>query len=230
MRAEPATAHPEVPGYEEDEATRVQAASLILRLRSQGIFDRFVLKAIESVPRTLFVPAECRAYAYADKALPIACGQLISAPSVVGMMTAALDLCDRHSVLEIGTGSGYQSAVLARLARRVTTMDRFRTLIRAAEARWQALGIRNISALVGDGFVGWKRQAPFDRILVTAAVPNPPIKLIAQLTDSGILVAPVGAAGTQRLILFQRIGHNVDTRDLGTVRFLPMVAGIALSL
>ena len=230
MSVEPAVAYPDLPAYEEDEATRVQAASLVLRLRGQGIFDRAVLRAIESVPRTLFVPPECRAYSYADKALPIACGQMISAPSIVGLIIVALDLCDRHSILEIGTGSGYQSAVLARLARRVTTMDRFRTLVRAAEARWQALGIRNISALVADGFLGWPRQAPFDRILVTAALPSPPIKLIGQLTDSGILVAPIGGPGTQRLTLFQRIGHNVDTRDLGAVRFLPMVAGVALHL
>jgi protein-L-isoaspartate(D-aspartate) O-methyltransferase len=121
--------------------------------------------------------------------------------------------------------------VLARLARRVTSIDRFRTLVKAAEARWRALGIGNISALVGDGALGWARQAPFDRILLTAAAPAPPGKLIAQLTDSGILVAPIGAKrGPQRLTLFQRIGQNVDTRDLGGVRFLPIVAGVALSL
>jgi protein-L-isoaspartate(D-aspartate) O-methyltransferase len=230
MSAEAAAAYPEASAYEEDEATRVHAASLVLRLRGQGISDRAVLRAIESVPRTLFVPENCRDYAYADKALPIACGQTISAPSVVGLMTAALDLCDRHSVLELGTGSGYQSAVLARLARRVTTMDRFRTLVRAAEARWQALGIRNISAVVADGTLGWSRQAPFDRILVTAALPGAPAKLISQLTDTGILVAPIGTESTQRLTLFQRLGHKVGTRDLGAVRFLPAVAGVALNL
>jgi protein-L-isoaspartate(D-aspartate) O-methyltransferase len=230
MHAEPAAAYADSAAYEEDEATRVHAASLVLRLRGQGISDRAVLRAIESVPRTLFVPEGCRDYAYADKALPIACGQLISAPSIVGLMTAALDLCDRHSVLEIGTGSGYQSAVLARLARRVTTIDRFRTLMRAAEARWQALGIRNISAVAADGLLGWSRQAPFDRILVTAALAGAPAKLIAQLSDNGILVAPIGGPGTQRLTLFQRVGHNVGTRDLGAVRFLPAVAGVALNL
>jgi protein-L-isoaspartate(D-aspartate) O-methyltransferase len=218
-------------GYQEDEAIRVEAASLILRLRGQGISDLVVLNAMESVPRSLFVPEAVRHQAYADRPLPIDCGQTISAPSVVGLMTEALELSDRHSVLEIGTGSGYQTAVLARLARRVTTIDRFRTLVKAAEARWQALGIGNISALIGDGTLGWPRQAPFDRILVTAAAPTPPGKLIAQLSDSGILIAPVGAEHRpQRLMLFQRIGQNVDTRDLGGVRFLPIVPGVAQNL
>ncbi len=226
-----AAAYPEASAYEEDEATRVHAASLVLRLRGQGISDRAVLRAIESVPRTLFVPENCRDYAYADKALPIACGQTISAPSVVGLMTAALDVCDRHSVLEIGTGSGYQAAVLSRLARRVTTVERFRTLVRAAERRWLALGIRNISAVVADGALGWSRQAPFDRILATASFAAAPVSLIKQLSESGILIAPVGPeSGEQRLTLFQRIGPNIATRDLGPARFLPIVRGVAQNL
>ena len=217
--------------HAEDDALRVHAASLVLQLRSLGIGDRDVLNAIETVPRTLFVPKQWRRHAYSDRALPIACGQTISAPSVVGLMTAALDLSKRHSVLEIGTGSGYQSAILARLARRVTTIDRFRTLVHAAERRWIALGIRNISAVVSDGALGWWRQAPFDRILVSAACATPPAKLVTQLTDSGILIAPVGPeAAEQRLTLFQRIGQNVDTRDLGPVRFLPLVGGVAQNL
>jgi protein-L-isoaspartate(D-aspartate) O-methyltransferase len=134
-------------------------------------------------------------------------------------------------VLEIGTGSGYQTAILARLARRVTTVERFRTLVRAAERRWTALGIRNISAMVADGALGWARQAPFDRILATAAFATPPVKLILQLSDSGVLIAPIGSEeGPQRLTLFQRIGQNVDTRDLGEVRFLAIVPGVALNL
>jgi len=217
--------------FYEDEESRVRAASIILKLRGLGISDRAVLKAIESVPRTLFVPKEWRHQAYADRALPIECGQTISAPSVVAMMTAALELSDRHSVLEIGTGSGYHSAVLARLARRVTTIERFRTLLRSAERRWIALGIRNISAMVADGALGWSRQAPFDRILLTAAAPAPPARLIKQLSDSGILVGPIGPdCGPQRLTLFQRIGQKVDTRDLGAVRFLPIIPGVAQTL
>ncbi len=217
--------------YEEDEETHVQAASVVLKLRGLGISDRAVLKAIETVPRSLFVPEKWRHHAYSDHELPIDCGQTISAPSVVGRITASLDLSDRHGVLEIGTGSGYQSAILSRLARRVTTIDRFRSLVKAAERRWELLGIRNIAGLVGDGAAGWPRQAPFDRILVSAACATPPTRLIAQLTDAGILVAPIGeGAAPQRLTLFQRIGKNVDTRDLGEVRFLPLVSGPAQNL
>jgi protein-L-isoaspartate(D-aspartate) O-methyltransferase len=225
MSAQPALA------YEEDEETRVQAASIVLKLRGLGISDRSVVKAIETVPRSLFVPEKWRHHAYSDHELPIGCGQSISAPSVIALTTVALDLSDRHSVLEIGTGSGYQSAVLSRLARRVTSIDRFRSLVKAAEQRWQVLGFRNISAVVGDGALGWCRQAPFDRILVSAACETPPGKLISQLTDSGILIAPISGAGVpQRLTLFQRIGANVDTRDLGPVRFLPLVSGVAQNL
>lgn len=217
--------------YENDHEGLIPAAALVLRLRGLGISDRRVLKALETVPRTLFVPKEWHAEAYADRALPIECGQTISAPSVVGIMTAALDVSDRHSVLEIGTGSGYQTAVLSRLARRVTTVERFRTLVRSAERRWIALGIRTISAVVADGALGWSRQAPFDRILATAAFPAPPVRLIGQLTDSGILVAPLGpAGGVQRLTLFQRVGQQVGTKDLGPARFLPIVPGVAQNL
>ncbi len=217
--------------YGEDEGTDVQAAAIVLKLRGLGISDRAVLKAIETVPRVPFVPERWRHHAYSDHALPIDCGQTISAPSVIGLITVALDVCDRHSVLEIGTGSGYQSAILARLARRVTSIDRFRRLVKAAERRWQALGIGNISGIVGDGALGWSRQAPFDRILVSAACEAPPVRLIAQLTDSGILIAPIGEEnGPQRLTLFQRIGKSVDTRDLGPARFLALVSGVAQSL
>lgn len=225
MRAEPALA------YEEDEETHVQAASIVLKLRGLGISDRAVLKAIETVPRSLFVPEKWRHHAYSDHDLPIDCGQTITAPSVIARTTASLDVSDRHSLLEVGTGSGYQTAILARLARRVTTIDRFRSLVKAAELRWQLLGIRNIAGLTGDGALGWSRQAPFDRILVSAACAAPPTKLIAQLSDAGILIAPIGEGGApQRLTLFQRIGRTVDVRDLGRVRFLPLVSGVAQNL
>ena len=216
---------------EDDEEAQVQSAAIVLKLRGLGISDRAVLKAIETVPRPLFVSKELRHHAYSDHALPIDCGQMTPAPSVVAQMTVALDVCDLHGVLEIGTGSGYQTAILARLARRVTTIERFRTLSKSAERRFLALNIRNISALVGDGLLGWKRQAPFDRILVTAACAEPPVKLITQLSESGVLIAPIGpGAGPQRLTLFQRIGVNVDTRDLGPTRFLPIVSGPARTL
>ncbi len=214
----------------DDQDNRVHAAAMILRLRKQGIADRALLNAIEVVPRRLFVPAEVQTHAYADLALPIECGQTISSPTVVGAMVAALEISDRHSVLEIGTGSGYQAAVLSKLARRVTTVERFRTLIRLAEARWQGLGIRNISAVLADGLLGWSRQAPFDRIILAAAVPEPPEKLMAQLAESGSLIAPIQSEGGHpRLTLFQRGGAAV-VRDLGPARFLPAMPGIAQTL
>ncbi len=233
MSAEPAFApeRAEEPVFEEDEETQVHAAQLVLRLRGIGIAEVAVLRAMETVPRTLFVRPELRHRAYAEHALPIDCGQTIPAPMLVGAITAELDLSDRHGVLEIGTGSGYHTAVLARLSRRVTTIERFRTLTRAAEARFQALGIRNISTLVGDGLHGWRQQAPFDRILVGAACSEPPVKLIMQLSDTGVLIAPIEPArGPQRLTLFQRIGMNVDTRDLGPCRFSAIVPAPTLNL
>jgi protein-L-isoaspartate(D-aspartate) O-methyltransferase len=226
MSTAPATAVFE----EEKAASQVRLAALILKLRGMGIADRAVLKAIESVPRELFVPKEWRELAYSDHPLPIACGQTIEPASVAAVVVSALDLSDRHSVLEVGTGSGYQTAVLAKLARRVTTIERFRTLSKAAERHWMALGLRNISAIVADGMFGWKRQAPFDRIVVGAACAEPPGKLIAQLTDSGILIAPIRMAEAQRLTLFQRIGKGVDTRDLGPARFSPIIPGVAQTL
>ena len=205
---------------ETDDETRVRVASMMLRLRSSGVSDRRVLNAIESIPRDLFVPDEFREMAYEDRALPIECGQTISAPSVVATMTAALQLGDRHKVLEVGTGSGYQAAILARLARRVTTLERYKTLIQLAESRWARLGIGNISAIQSDGTLGWKQQAPFDRILITAACPEAPSKLVAQLAEEGILIAPIGSSeAVQRLTFFQKFGTRVDTRDLGGVRF-----------
>ncbi len=216
---------------ETDDETRVRVASMMLRLRSSGVSDRRVLNAIESIPRDLFVPDEFREMAYEDRALPIECGQTISAPSVVATMTAALQLGERHKVLEIGTGSGYQTAILARLARRVTTLERYKTLIQLAESRWAKLGIGNISAIQSDGTLGWKQQAPFDRILITAACPEAPSKLVAQLAEEGILIAPIGSSeAVQRLTFFQKFGTRVDTRDLGGVRFVPLVTGVAQNL
>ncbi|MBK1624912.1 protein-L-isoaspartate(D-aspartate) O-methyltransferase [Afifella marina] len=219
------------PDIEADPEARVRLASLILRLRELGISDRKVLGAIETVPREAFVPDLYRDDAYLDRALPIECGQTISAPSVVAMMTTALELEPRHHVLEIGTGSGYQAAILARLSRRVTTLERYRTLLELAQTRWDLLGITNIAGIVADGSKGWQTQAPFDRILVTAAAAVAPAKLVAQLVDGGILVAPVGPVdAVQRLTLFRKEGTRVDTRDLGAVRFVPLIEGIARNL
>jgi len=212
---------------DEDER-RVRIADLILRFRRAGITDQAVLQAIESVPRDVFVPAESRAVAYAERALPIDCGQTISAPLIVGMMTAALDLDKGDRVLEIGTGTGYQTAVLARLCRRVYTIDRFRTLVSAAESRFRTLRITNITTLVGDGTKGWPEQSPFDRIIVTAAAETVPEPLLSQVRVGGIIVAPVGPQdGVQKLLRIERTDTGYETRDLADVRFVPLIPGKA---
>jgi protein-L-isoaspartate(D-aspartate) O-methyltransferase len=213
---------------EDEDERRVRIADLILRLRRTGITDQHVLGAIESVPRDVFVPAESRAEAYAERALPIDCGQTISAPIIVGMMTAALDLGDRDRVLEIGTGTGYQAAILSKLCRRVYTIDRFRTLITAAVSRFRTLRISNITTLVGDGTKGWPEQAPFDRIIVTAAGETVPEALLSQIRVGGIIVAPVGPQhGVQKLLRIERTGTGYETKDLADVRFVPLIPGKA---
>ncbi|HVV92641.1 MAG TPA: protein-L-isoaspartate(D-aspartate) O-methyltransferase [Hyphomicrobiales bacterium] len=207
-------------------------AELLLKLRQRGMRDLTLLRVIESVPREAFVTPELRDDAYGDHALPIDCGQTISQPSLVALMTEQLRLSDRDKVLEIGTGSGYQTAILARLARRVYSIDRYRTLVAAAEKRLAELGITNVTCLAGDGSKGWPAQAPFDRIIVTAAAPEVPTALVEQLRDDGgIMVVPVGAdGGNQRLLRLEKKGGAVATTDLGPVRFVPLVAGKAESL
>ncbi|HMN87741.1 MAG TPA: protein-L-isoaspartate(D-aspartate) O-methyltransferase [Bauldia sp.] len=215
-----------------DDARRVRIEELILRLRKAGITDRRIVGAIEAVPRDVFVPAEARADAYAERALPIDCGQTISAPVVVGLMTAALDAGPRDRVLEVGTGTGYQTAVLAGLCRRVYTIERFRTLTEAAESRLKTLRIDNVTTLVGDGTKGWPEQAPFDRIIVTAAAEKAPPALLAQLGDGGVMVAPVGPQdGVQRLVRIERPGDTPTTTELaGSGRFVPPIPGKAARL
>ena len=206
---------------------RTHVAELILRLRRAGITDRRLVTAIEAVPRDLFVPPEMHAAAYAERALPIDCGQTISAPLVVGMMVAALDVGDNDRVLEIGTGTGYETAILARLAKRVYTIERFRTLMVAAESRFRTLRLTNITTLTGDGINGWPEQAPFDRILVTAAAEDPPGPLLAQLRVGGIMIVPVGQSDTvQRLIKVTRDENGFDYDELRQVRFVPLVEGL----
>ena len=216
---------------DEEEARRVRRAELILRLRQAGITEQPVLAAMESVPRDLFVEPDSRRDAYAERALPIDCGQTISAPVIVGMMTAALELTPRDRVLEIGTGSGYQTAVLAKLCRRVHTIDRFRTLVAAAEQRFKTLRLDNITTMVGDGTKGWPDAAPFDKIIVTAAGEELPQALLDQLGPGGILVAPVGPQdGVQKLRKYVRDGEKVVQRDLADVRFVPLIPGTAARL
>jgi protein-L-isoaspartate(D-aspartate) O-methyltransferase len=200
---------------------------LIMELRRAGIADQRVLSAIERVPREKFVPPTFLDQAYENVALPIGHGQTISQPYVVALMTEALELGERHKVFEVGTGSGYQTAVLARLCRRVFSIERHRALLREAEQRLAALRIHNVTLRFGDGSKGWPEQAPFDRIIVTAAAPDFPTKLVDSLVPGGILVAPVGEdRRDQQLVRVRRTETGFDTEALGAVRFVPLVAGL----
>ena len=203
---------------------------LIMQLRRRGIRDPRVLRAIERVPRELFVDEAFADHAYQDIALPIECGQTISQPFVVAFMTEKLALEDRHKVLEIGTGSGYQAAVLSRLARRVYSVERYRTLSKEAEARFAKLRLTNITTRVGDGTLGWPEQAPFDRIILTASAPVRPDAILAQLKDGGIAIAPVDRGTKQVLVRYQRTGDELTSSDIMDVRFVPLVKGEAKSL
>ena len=206
-------------------------ARLILSLRSSGVTDPKVLGVIEKTPRDLFVPELFQDRSWEDSALPIACGQTISQPFIVGLMTQALRVEPRSRVLEIGTGSGYQTAVLSRLCRFVYSVERYRTLLGEAEARLKQLHVTNVFTRFGDGGEGWPEQAPFDRILVTAAAPDEPKTLLAQLKPNGILVAPVGRGPVQQLkryIADGKGGFEVET--LCEVRFVPLLEGVAREL
>jgi len=199
---------------------------LVMELRQQGITDQAVLSAIERVPRDVFVPEAFRDQAYENTALPIGQGQTISQPAVVGFMTQALELGPRMKVLEIGTGSGYQAAVLSKLCRRVYTVERYRELLREAEKRFQALRIGNVTTRWGDGMEGWPGQAPFDRIILTAAAGKVPDELFSQLADDGILVAPIGQTSQdQVLVRYHRKGEELEAENLWSVRFVPLLDG-----
>lgn len=202
---------------------------LLMELRKQGISDTRVLAAMERVPRETFVAEQFLKHAYDNIALPITQGQTISQPYVVAYMTEALQLGDRMKVLEIGTGSGYQTAVLTRLCRRVYTIERYRSLLTTAEQRLNDLKITNVTTKLGDGNKGWPEQAPFDRILVTAAADQRPDALIAQLSpQGGIMVAPVAVNATEQdVIRYTREGDAVREERLLPVRFVPLLPGIA---
>jgi len=200
---------------------------LLMELRGLGITDARVLGAIERVPRETFVPAAFRDQAWENVALPIGQAQTISQPLVVALMTQALDIGDRHKVLEIGTGSGYQAAVLAKLCRRVFTMERHRALLKEAEKRFAEIKIHNVTTRFGDGSKGWPEQAPFDRIMITAAAPEVPQLLLDSLAESGVLVAPVGEERRDQMLLrIRRRDGAFLTEDLGAVRFVPLVSGL----
>ena len=200
---------------------------LIMELRREGITDTRVLSAIERVPRERFVPPTFEDRAYNNSALPIEDGQTISQPYVVAVMTEALAVGERMKVLEIGTGSGYQTAVLAKLCRRIYTIERYQSLLRRAEARFKDLGLANITTRYGDGSKGWPEQAPFDRIIVTAAAVDVPPILVEQLTVDGLMVLPIGESGwTQQLVRVTRREEGFDAEELLSVRFVPLVEGV----
>jgi protein-L-isoaspartate(D-aspartate) O-methyltransferase len=203
-------------------------ARLILALRSQGVSDAKVLGAIESTPRELFTPELFKERAFEDSALPIACGQTISQPYIVGLMTQALTIEPRCRVLEIGTGSGYQTTILSKVSRLVYTIERYRTLMKEAEGRFHKLGLTNVITKFGDGGEGWAEQAPFDRIMVTAAAEDDPKKLLSQLKPNGVLVAPVGKGPVQSLRRYAGDGKGgFRVEILCDVRFVPLLAGVA---
>jgi protein-L-isoaspartate(D-aspartate) O-methyltransferase len=198
-----------------------------MELRRAGIGDARVLGAIEKTPRERFVPASFADRAYENVALPIGNGQTVSQPYVVALMTEKLELGERQNVLEIGTGSGYQTAVLAHLCRRVFSIERHRELLRDAERRFEELRLRNIICRFGDGSKGWPEQAPYERVLVTAAAPEVPSTLIDGLAPGGVLVAPIGEDHRdQQLVRIRRSVEGFSTEHLGIVRFVPLVAGL----
>lgn len=213
--------------FDDEGSAAERKMRFLFTLRSRGITDTRVLTAMEAVDRGLFVRGLFAERAYEDMPLPIACGQTISQPSIVGIMTQALDVQPRDKVLEVGTGSGYQAAILSQLARRVYTVDRHRRLVREADDLFRALALTNITAITADGSFGLPDQAPFDRIIVTAAAEDPPGPLLAQLKMGGIMVLPVGQSDTvQSLIKVTRTEAGFDYDELRPVRFVPLVEGI----
>ncbi|WP_417727629.1 protein-L-isoaspartate(D-aspartate) O-methyltransferase [Roseovarius sp.] len=212
---------------EDDHNIAERKMQFLFALRSKGVTDTRVLTAMEQVDRGPFIRGYFAERAYEDMPLPIACGQTISQPSVVGLMTQALRVSNRDKVLEVGTGSGYQAAILSQLARRVYTVDRHKRLVSEATEIFRALDLTNITALTADGSFGLPDQAPFDRIIVTAAAEDPPGPLLAQLKIGGIMVVPVGQSdAVQRLIRVTRHETGFDYDELRPVRFVPLVEGL----
>lgn len=211
----------------EDTDLATRKMQFLYALRSKGVTDKRVLGAMEEIDRGPFVRGLFSERAYEDMPLPIACGQTISQPSVVGLMTQALNVTPRDKVLEIGTGSGYQAAILAKLARRVYTIDRHRRLVHEARAIFEELNLHTITAITGDGSFGLPDQAPFDRIIVTAAAEDPPGPLLGQLKEGGIMVLPVGQSdAVQSLIRVHKTANGLEYDELRDVRFVPLLEGL----
>ncbi len=212
----------------DDKVGRMQ---FLLALRRRGISDAAVLRAMDEVPREHFVEGAFADSAYADQALPIACGQTISQPYVVAYMTEQLQVQGDHRVLEVGTGSGYQAAVLSRLAREVISVERYRTLADAARHRLAALGYGNVEVRVGDGLAGVPERAPYDRIIVTAAAETIPDELVNELADGGVMILPLGPhSGPQQLVKLSKGEQGIKQEDLIGVRFVPLLPGKAREL
>ena len=210
---------------------RIGRMGFLLMLRRRGITDPAVLRAMDEVPREYFVAPEYVSTAYSDHAMPIACGQTISQPYVVAYMTEQLAVSRECRVLEIGTGSGYQAAVLSRLGREVVSIERYRTLAEAARIRFETLGFANIEVVVGDGLGGVPERAPYDRIMVTAAAEVIPPALVEQLVEGGIMVLPLGPQrGSQSIVKLTKTKQGLDRTDLIAVRFVPLLAGKAQEL
>lgn len=204
----------------------LELISLIMQLRKHGIHDTRVLRAMELVPREQFVDEAFVAQAYADNALPISCGQTISQPYVVAYMTEKLGVEPDHKVLEIGTGSGYQAAILSHLCRHVLTIERYKELQKSAKRNFEKLGIKNVTTIIGDGWLGWPPDAPYDRIIITAAAPEPPPALLDQLKVGGRMIMPLGETReTQFLARIDKTEDGLEQQELLPVRFVPLVKG-----
>lgn len=201
----------------------IQRQQMVEALRKTGVHDERVLSVIASTPREIFLDEAQSSLAYADRALPIAMGQTISQPLMVALMSQALQLGGHERVLEIGTGSGYQTAILSQLAAQVYSIERYPQLAYSAANRLSWLGAQNVSIYVGDGSLGWPDSAPYDRILVTAAAPELPIQLLAQLVRWGIMVIPIGSQERQELLIVHRAPWGPETRSLGACVFVPLI-------
>jgi protein-L-isoaspartate(D-aspartate) O-methyltransferase len=209
----------------------VDRMGFLLMLRRRGIADAALLRAMDEVPREHFIDDELGEAAYADQALPIACGQTISKPSLVAYMTERLDLRPHHRVLEIGTGSGYHAAILSRLAGDVVSIERFRSLVESARARLSSLGCANVELLHDDGLAAAPGRGPFDRIIVTAAAAEIPENLLDQMADHGVMVLPLGPDhGPQRIVKLSKTREGIERDELMAVRLVPLIPGVAKEL